>query len=406
MRFRLASVLGKALDLARSVLHDLEADQIPAKLRKVAAHAGDLTPPLAERLAREIDRLDWLRERAVAAWPEADPSAEGPERPSALFLVRPEGWAADLIKAVGESAAAAGTEAAGRGDRLARGRAHDLMVAKDKVKALQKTLDSLRSELGEERRARLAPERARRAAESKEAAAEGRAADQRAAETARLVGRIEALQAELEAAREEARGLRRARAEAAARLEEMRSGGAWADRSPVELARHLDDLMAQARRAAAAGLPEPDGHDAPVLPPGVRPDTAEAIDSVLRLPGRVGVVVDGYNAGLAFGEGSPPEVRSRLEDLLRRIRTLGGPSMTLTVVWDSASEEPVPRRPNGLDVRFAPPGVPADDVVVAIATDSRRCVVITNDRDVRERAERTGALALWSDALVAWERRR
>lgn len=406
MGFRLASVLGKALDLARSVLQDLEPDQVPAALRRVAAHPGDLTPPLADRLAREIDRLDWLRERALEAWPEADPNAAGPELPSALFLARPEGWATDLMKAVGESAAAAGAGTAGRGDRQARQRERDLMAAKEKVKALQKTVSSLRSELGEERRARLAPERARRAAEAKAATAESRAADERAAETARLVVRIEALRSDLEAAREEARGLRRERAEAAARLEEMRSGGAWADRSPIELARHLDDLMAQARRTAAAGFPEPDSRDAPVLPPGVRPDTAEAMDIVLRLPGRLGIVVDGYNAGLAFGEGSPSEVRSRLEDLLRRIRTLGGPSMTLTVVWDSASEEPVPRRPDGLDVRFAPPGVPADDVVVAIAADSTRCVVITNDRDVRERAERTGALALWSDALVAWARRR
>jgi hypothetical protein len=32
--------------------------------------------------------------------------------------------------------------------------------------------------------------------------------------------------------------------------------------------------------------------------------------------------------------------------------------------------------------------------------------VLSSDREVREAAERTGALALWSEALVEWERRR
>jgi hypothetical protein len=80
--------------------------------------------------------------------------------------------------------------------------------------------------------------------------------------------------------------------------------------------------------------------------------------------------------------------------------------MTVTVVWDSNADQPGSRKPRGIDVRFAPAGVEADDVVVKIAAGLRRCVVITNDRAVRERAERTGALALWSDALVDWARRR
>jgi rRNA-processing protein FCF1 len=59
----------------------------------------------------------------------------------------------------------------------------------------------------------------------------------------------------------------------------------------------------------------------------------------------------------------------------------------------------------GVVVTFAPPGTSADDVIVRLAAVPGT-VVISNDREVRERATQAGALALWSEALVAWARRR
>jgi hypothetical protein len=276
-----------------------------------------------------------------------------------------------------------------------------------KVKGLQKEFDGLRAEIAAERRSARTPDRAVRAAEARAEAAMRRADEERAALLAERHAAVTALESEVARLRDELRAARKDLAAANARIEEQRVGLAWAGREPLDLARRLDDLMVQAsRKGTAATFDTAAPVGAPALPKGVRPDAPEAIDAIVRLPGPLGVIVDGYNAGLAMGEGSPAEVRSRLEDLLRRLGTLGGPAMTVTVVWDSTLEAATPRRPDSLDIRFAPPGTPADDVVVAIAAAAPRSVVITNDREVRDRAEAEGALALWSDALVSWERRR
>lgn len=406
VRFRLTSMLGKALEAARSVLDDLDSDQVPASLRPVVAHAGELTPPLAEKLLREIDRFEWLREKALESWDDADPEADGPFRASALFLARPDGWARDLIEIAWGAGATAGTGASEREDRSRRALEADLAAAREKVKSLQKEVDGLRSDLAAERKAARAPDRERRAAEARAREAERQADEERAAALNKSEVRIEGLEDEIVRLREDLRVTRRERATAQALVEELRAGGRWTGREPLDLARHLDDLMAQARRGGESAGGDIGEIERLALPIGVRPDAAEAIDGVVRLPGPIGVVVDGYNAGLAMGEGTPVEVRARLEDVLRRLDILGGPGMTVTVVWDSRVHEPTPRRPDALDVRFAPPGTPADDVVVSLAATIGRCVVITNDREVRERAEATGALTLWSDALVAWARRR
>ncbi|HSM01117.1 MAG TPA: hypothetical protein VK960_01580 [Acidimicrobiia bacterium] len=406
VRFRLTSVLGKALATARAVLDDLDSDQVPASLRPIVAHAGELTPPLAEKLLREIDRFDWLRERALESWGDGDPNADGPHRASALFLARPDGWVRDLIETIWEAGAAAGSDASERESRAVRALETDIAAAREKVKNLQKEVDGLKSELAAERKTARAPDRERRVTEARALEAQRQAEQERAAAVAEVEARVAGLEGEMARLREELRVARRDRATAEARAEELRAGGRWSGREPLELARHLDDLMAQARHEGATHDGEAVQVEQLALPIGVSPDTAEAIDAVVRLQGPIGIVVDGYNAGLAMGEGALGDVRARLEDVLRRLGTLGGPAVTVTVVWDSRVEESTPRRPDGLDVRFAPPGTPADDVVVALAATAARCVVITNDREVRERSEAAGALTLWSDALVAWARRR
>lgn len=406
MRFKLTAVLGKAFDSARAALADLDADQVPAKLRPVVAHAGDLTPDLARRLTRELDRIDWLRTRALEQWPDADPVKPGPHRASALFLVRPEGWAADLMGVVGDAVASAAGEGREQGDGGRDELVKDRDAWKAKARDVQKKLEAATAELARANKALRAPDRATKAAGAKESAARGRAETDHAAEVEAFQRLITGLEAEVKKCGEEVRRLRRAAGDAEARAAEARTGPGWVGTDPIDLARHLDDLMARSRRVSAADPGTPPAEERLRLPVGVGPDSPEAIDAVARMGGRVAVIVDGYNAGLALGPGSAAKVRSRLEPHLRRLGTLGGPAMTITVVWDSKADQPGSRQPRGIEVVFAPPGVEADDVVVERAAGLRRCVVITNDRAVRERAERTGALALWSDALVAWARRR
>ncbi|MEX0826635.1 MAG: NYN domain-containing protein [Acidimicrobiia bacterium] len=407
MRFKLTSVLGKALDSARAALADLDADQVPAKLRQVVGHAGDFTPDLARRLTRELDRIDWLRTRALEQWPDADPVKPGPHRASALFLVRPEGWAADLVGVVGEAVASA----VGEGREPSDGGRDELVKDRDAWKAkardLQKKLETATTERAKAEKAVRAPDRATKAAGAKETAARRRAETDHAAEVEQLQRLITDLENKVKNAGEEVRRLRRSAGDSEARAVEAETGPGWLGTDPIDLARHLDDLMARSRRVGATDPGPLPAEERLQLPVGVGPDSPEAIDAVARMGGRVAVIVDGYNAGLALGPGTAAEVRSRLEPHLRRLRSLGGPAMTVTVVWDSKAEQQGSRKPGGgIEVVFAPAGIEADDVVVDIAARRSRCVVITNDRAVRERAERTGALALWSDALVAWARKR
>ena len=395
-------MIGKALETARTVLRDLDADQVPASLRKVVAHAGELTPPLADRLARELDRLDWLRDKSLGVWAEAEAEVDGPDRGSALFLLRPEGWSVELLKVAGN---AASVEPAGRRPRIDDAVVKELAVARDKAKALGREVDALRRRVAELQRAERAPERDRAADEARQAG-EVRALEERlGAELAGTRRRLEEVASALKGAREDLRQARRDRADAEARLAAIRYTGSWADRDPVDLAVHLDAVAAQARRTpeATEGVRT---LDAPSLPAGVRPDSAAAVEAVLRLHGPVGLLVDGYNAGLAMGSRAPAEVRTRLETILKRIRTLGGPSVAVTVVWDSAVHQEERRLPEGLDVRFTPAGVSADDVLVELASVTPRAIVVTNDREVRERAEAVGALTLWSTALVQWAKKR
>lgn len=400
-------MLGKALESARAALKGLDADQVPAKLRTVVGHAGELTPDLARRLAKELDHLEWLRLKALEEWPEADPSAAGPHRASALFLIRPGGWAADLVGVVGDLVASQAVDGSNEKSRDRDALSAERDSWKKKAREVQKQLAAAKAKLAAAEKASRAPERALKAEAARKTAAERNVAEAWDAERAALQQQVEAATNDLKKAREETRRLRRTLAAAEARAEEARTGPGWLGRDPVDLARHLDDLMTRARRVTAREPSESPRPGKIVLPVGVAPDSAESIDVVLRAGGPVAVIVDGYNAGLALRAETASEVRSRLEPLLSRLRTLGGPALILTVVWDSSLEHAASWRPGGgVDVRFAPPGVPADDVVVEISAAAPRSVVITNDREVRERAERAGALALWSDALVAWSRRR
>ncbi len=398
MKFRVAAALGRALDCARTVLRDLDSDQVPARLRRVVAHAGDLTPPLADLLARELDHLEWLREQAAEQWPDLDPAAEGPDRASAPFLARPDGWELEFARIVAGEAATAEAGTARADPRRDR----DLAAARDKAKAAAKEVEALRRRVAELEQAAREPERAKAASASRDAEALAAARRDHAAELADLRARVEAAEADARAAKEAAREARRDRADLQRRFEEARSGGSWLDRGPLDLAVHLDAVAAQAR-PARAHRPDDAALPPPALPAGVRPDTGAAVDAVLRATGPIALFVDGYNAGLALlPDGSPAEVRARLSDVLRRLRRLGAPGITVTVVWDSAAGHDGARIPEGLDVRFAPQGVPADDVLVELAAATDRAVVVTNDREVRERAEAAGALALWSTALVDW----
>jgi hypothetical protein len=401
---RVSRLVGRALEAVRKVLRDLDPDQVPAALRPVVAHSGDLTPPLANLLVRELGSLEWLRERAAEAWPEADTAPGASDRASALFLKRPRGWEVDLAveaSAVGASAALADS---GRSERSMNALERDLVAARERERQARARADTAETEARELRRRSAEPVRADRSEAARRGEAVERDRERWEAERADLTARAEAAEAGIVDLRESLYRAERDRAAMARLLEESRGGAEWAVRDPVALAALLDETSAQARRARR-GPVQPVGAAMTnvALPPGVRPDEARAVDAVLAHRGPLLVVVDGYNAGLKMATGTPAEVRARLGAVLDRLVVVADARLRVSVVWDSSLGDAAMTRRGRLEVRFAAVGEEADDVVVAAARDADvPVVVISNDRELRDRSEALGALALWSDALVEW----
>jgi len=397
-------LLRKALDSAREALSRLEPAQVPAALRPVV-RASEFTAPLEEKLVRELDRLDWLRTKAAEAWKgaEAALSSDGPDRASALFLLRPEGWMADFLRLAWDGGQAAGSVAGERAARDAEALRLERTAAKERLREVTKEADELRREVKRLERAAAEPGRLQQAGAARHRDRLAETEAERLQERAEYEQRVTELEREVKRLAAALQKARAERAAALARADESRPAAGWA-RGGIGLARALDSVTA----AAARVIPEQEavpGAVAPALPPGVRPDSADAIDKVLDHRGPKHIVVDGYNVGLALAAGKAAEVRARLDPVLARLRTVARPPRSVTVVYDSSREGSRVSGVGGVVVTFSPPGTSADDVIVRLAAVPGT-VVISNDREVRERATQAGALALWSEALVAWSRKR
>jgi len=390
-----------ALDAAREALRDLDTDQIPADLRRVAA-AGALTPPIAAALMKGLDRYEWLRERALEHLP--DGARGGIDE---AFLVRDPGWTVTLA---GDAMARGGEDGAGRAAAAAAERDD----AREQVQRLRRALKETREAASEDqRRSRRALEEERKARRAEQAKlARGAAGEE--ATIADLRERLAGAEAEtaavtaaLQAARTEGREQRRARAAAEAELAATSAGGGWSAGDAEGLAAHLDRT---ARMSRPGGWPGPDeaaavaGGSPLRLPSGVRPDGADAVEWLLSSAPPATVIVDGYNAAFLLTDAAvPAAARRRLELELSRLPILAAGRLTVIVVYDA--QDPLAgagRRKGNLEVVFTD-GRSADEHIVELAgrLEGRR-VVVSNDREVREGAEAAGAIGLWSSALADW----
>jgi predicted RNA-binding protein with PIN domain len=144
------------------------------------------------------------------------------------------------------------------------------------------------------------------------------------------------------------------------------------------------------------------------LPPAVFDDSDEAAAFLVRVNGVV-LLVDGYNVTMLGWPGQPiPEQRARLVDALAELVARTGADVE--VVFDGgtdASNRALGAR-RGVRVSFSPPGVEADDVVIARAVEvpaHRPVTVASNDRRVQEGARAAGANVISSAQLLAALRR-
>ena len=141
------------------------------------------------------------------------------------------------------------------------------------------------------------------------------------------------------------------------------------------------------------------------LPPAILEESVEAAEHLLRTEGVV-VLVDGYNlTKLARPEMTLPEQRRWLVDAAVETATRTG--ARFEVVFDGAEDQgsapaDLARR-SGVQVRFSPAGVDADDVVLerARAPGQGVVVVASDDRRVRDGARRLGANVVGAAQLLA-----
>ena len=447
-----------ALAVARSGLTDDPVVPPPPALRPYLGFAKQ-TPQSLRAIARVVEGDDNFRARVAA---EVDEAKVG--RAGWLWLSRPEGWAGELEALEAESAARSADEQEARAERAA---ARRLAVVEAAARRSESEAEAQRVEL-EAARVELASERALRArAEAHLADLEAQVSDLGAAraDAIRNLKRVEARLVDRSTEVNTLRARNRALEADAATRESTRAssaGGAGgpATRTPeatprprptaparearpapdrtaiaAELARAADGAAAvadglaalarllDAAPAAAGAAPDltadPGLGDEPgavparrvplVLPGGMFDDSPEAAEHLLRTPG-VTLIVDGYNVTMAgWPELAAGEQRRRLVTALQ-----GLAARTAThseVVFDGAAVDAalVPTAGRQLvRVRFSPPGVEADDVVLDLVERlpaATPLVVASSDKRVREGAKRLGANLLHARQLLDLLRR-
>jgi len=401
----LRTVLGPAIDAARVALRDLDDDDIPQRLRPIAKRGdGTLPVPLVKTLIRRIDDDEWFRAKALEAF-----ERKGGDDPVAgAYLRRDAGWWPTVCEAVAEAASHDGDEQVRRLERdleeMRKRSRSDRAKLKVSRKALDDTGRAARTAIDE----RLGPVKA--------AATDARAERDRAGQRVeQLRGEVEEIRADrLEAERiaaaltEQVRHGRRTIAD----LRRLAGEGTSESlpRDPIDRARWLDRLAAMVAPYRESGDPveradpHPDA-DLRLLPAGVAPDSAEAIDALEGVDGVV-VIVDGHNLLGVLDVSTMATGRARralITALGRLVRHLG--SSSVEVVFDSVLRDgrPVSMSDSGVVIRFAPEEIIADDVIVERAEEyGRAAVVVSDDREVRERCFGYGATVLWAQALADW----
>jgi predicted RNA-binding protein with PIN domain len=402
---QLRLVLGPAIEAARAALRDLDDEDVPGRLRAIAKQGdGTLPVPLVKTLLRRIDEDDWFRGKVIESFDRLGSE----DATSSAYLNRGAGWWIVVAESVTTQAAAEGADRVQQlQGRLEEERARS-RLERAKTKALKRQVADAEKDAQAAIADRLDPLKA--------AVVEARSDCDRA--ELRVVG----LRADVEEAREERRDAERV---AAAYSEQVRStkrevaelrrsleAGASESipRRPIEIARWLDRAAGTLTpfREPGTTAPSIEAHgesDTPTIPAGIAPDSAASIDALAGLDG-VSVLIDGHNLLGVLDASTMASGRARREliaSLGKLDRHLG--DATIEIVFDSdlADGRPITLTESGVVVRFAEAEVIADDVLVDLAVDyGSAAVVISDDREVRDRSARHGATVLWAKALAAW----
>ena len=139
------------------------------------------------------------------------------------------------------------------------------------------------------------------------------------------------------------------------------------------------------------------------VPAGISPESSSTLTSLIeQFPVRF--IIDGYNvAGEIHGERFA--TREARDDVVSRAGRLARSSdAEVVVVFDGPDEDGRKsfRSSPGVSVRFSR-GEQADDTIVDLVhAEPLRNVVVTNDRELRDRCTIEGCVPVWATAFVEW----
>ena len=247
-------LLTPAFKAIRKALRDLDPDEVPAVLRRIAGQSGRrLPPPLARKLIETLDENEWLRDKAAEAGSDLDPASPDPARAvSALFLLRPEGWEDRAREAAEHRVTGAQQALVATLQRTVGDLQQQLEAAREKAKGAQQRAQT--AIVDADRKAQAARNAIEAARQEEREAAEEQSRDYRALleRHQRLVQDLEEAGDRITALRDDLLRSRRTGREAAVPAGPQ----AWAARDPVDIARMLDDIVEAVRPEAVAAAPE------------------------------------------------------------------------------------------------------------------------------------------------------
>lgn len=415
---------------------------VEAAMALARVQADDEAAPPPPRALRPFLRFTRLPDRAVAAARRVLDEDEGFRdqvrrstsedrvgRISWLFLDRPEGWEDELVRLAAEASEEADLAAQ---RQMESATARRVALADEARRRAEDATVRLGAELAETKELVATERRARRRVESDAGRARRRLADLEA-ELGRLRELVARLEATLEApadVAEHGEGVEvfpepneharppggldvpvDLRALTASHAVALGAADALAD-ALAELGRHLAPLLGTAEeKARDTALSSPRSSPPPrwrrpvALPPAILDDSVEAAEHLLRVDGVI-VLVDGYNlTKRARPELALADQRRWLVDASVETATRTG--ARFEVVFDGADDReraPADLHPrSGVQVRFSPTGTEADDVVVQRAETlaGEPVVVASDDRRVRDGAQRVGANVVGAAQLLA-----
>lgn len=408
----LAAALERTLTVAREGEEETPPRPVPAPLKRYLSFQH-LPRRALQAVQRVIEDDDELRARAANTVSEDDVGAAG-----FLWLTRPEGWRARFDELVAEVASQTEEAHAERSDQRLERRlaAAEAKAERAEARAAEdgRLAEDARRDLGVERRRRRASEQQVEGLERRVTELRAELERQQRARTD-AEGALAAREGEIVQAREQLRALdaeleRRPRVAPRPGIDpdDLRGSLARAREAAESLSDALEDLVDTVEDhplppPSAEKPVEPEGRTPVPLPTGLRADTAQAADFLLRRPGAV-LLVDGYNVSMAAWPDEPiAEQRRRLLDALAAVAASTG--VEPDVVFDGTdTDTPLVRSPgSAVRVRFTSSATEADDLILELVDTypARRPVLVaSNDRRVRDGAAASGANTLRSEQLL------